>query len=229
MQVQKKYSNFLIELDVILDTRMGTIASYGHEALTKNVVPSYFVRQTDNFKLDDYKERYKNRDKTTLGNSVRTPFLENVVLPFIDDRNKSMLSGPEASVPRLIINTFPYVLTDEEINIIARSVAAVTQKLCEIQVVYWSYSDITPAMLKKEFVAMALYDYVEWIEVHSRGKEKLTSTCPDVALFGPEIVLEEFDPKDNIFRKIEDFTRIFIHLQLLPIEEFSMILVPIGD
>ncbi len=226
-------SRLFVEFDAIFDTRAATIYSYGEQAVLDNINEKYFIRIIDRFKnidYDDFKNRYAARDKRAIFNSVTTPVLY-MVSDFVESTIVNSINSPDKMIPEIIINTYPYVLSEEEIKLIQETLVNYTKGYAEIVFVHMAISEITPMYVRDNLSILILYDYPVWLETHSATGDLNKITAPSTTLIGPEIFYIDPDPsivrmadssKINIFRAMEDYTSPFINLKLLPIYIFSM-------
>lgn len=217
-------AGFLVELDVLLDTRLSVFYKEGIEKPFDDFHKEYFKRDQDKFKyLPDFKDLYEERDVENIKNALMTNFID-VVIEYaekVDKQNKEM---PLFVKPCLMINIYPYQLDEVSIETIIKSFVIITEGLCDVQVVNMSYEDITPTFVKEKVSMMALYRYDIWLELHSKNKNFEKVTCPEVALLGPAIYFKD-KPKqvtEDPFASLQFLASPLVGLTLLPISYFCI-------
>lgn len=216
----------LVELDALLDTRLGTLVTEDMGALEKVIDDGYHLRYVDKFKCcPNFKELYKNRTKDILVNSLMT-YVGPHLYDFFKKTIKANLStSPFKKIPKILLNTYPYVLSVDEIKIIKSALTKLT--LCQnIDTVYLGVSDLTPNFLKTLSV-IYMYDYSLWVHYHLENKTFLKNSCPKTLLFAPAIYFsdkcsDKVEDRLKAFESIELLMGPYINLSLLPIEYFSI-------
>ena len=230
-----------IPLDVLLDTRIGTIARLGGADLVLQVLQgNYHQRHDDKFLNVDqeaYQHLYANRDEQTLSVSFSTN-IEVYLRKLVHTLVQQALVRPFHQGVRVVVNTYPYQLSDE---ITSQIVVALGDKLIgdlgikiPLQIVADHLPDqaLTPEYCKQHFAAMFMYDYTPWLEVQKHALIK--RPMPEVSLFAPAIYFVQTPTEEDLalsqtefgmnpFQVIQKSLRGGIDLQLLPIELFSII------
>lgn len=215
-----------VELDCLLDTRLGTLFRINKKNTINLIMNNYNQRFIDVFPgydTNEYNELYAKRDRKTLLVSPSTPlifFIEKYVDSLID----KIYTTPIIDIPKLVINTYPYNLTDREINIIISGIAAVSAKKIEITTIRKEIKELTPVVLNNNYIIVFMYEYRLWLEHYSENEVLNMVTCPDVTMYGPQLVYDENIQSTELeegFKTIENFTRAVIDLQLLPVGYFS--------
>lgn len=225
-----KKTRLLVDLDSIFDTRLGTLLQMGDDKAQAAIDHGYHDRISDSWPgvdFQEFKERYKKRDKVTLKHSLVTPMLslaKEFALQILNNINNT----PFHSVPILLLNIYPYALSDEEVKVIAAGVKAGTMGLCEIQIVNMSPEEITPLYVKLNLALLAIYDYDEWLDLHAVNGNWKSCRAPDVTLLAPMIAKTDVKHASNSvqegFAEMQKMTAPFIDLKLLHIENFSLVL-----
>lgn len=229
MTKQIETSTVLIELDALLDTRIAVIAGLGDAALDSVMRSDYHNRLMDVFENVDetlFNERYQNRDKTVLANAVLTP-MGQMLKEFAFKTLKQMVETPFHYQPKIMLNVYPYKLTEDESKVLIASIIDITGGKADVQVIDVSYEDITPSYVKANLSILVLYEYYKWLEIHSENEKFKHATCPEVTLLGPAIYFKKPDNMPNndteAFEAMQTLASPLIGLRLLPIENFSMV------
>lgn len=222
-----KNSALFIELDALLDTRIGALLKLGFDTVEKVLQENYIERLSDNFKNIDlklFRQYYKERDKTILKNSVVTP-MSIIINDFVKKTSKQNLTSPTVFKPKVILNIYPYELKKEEIQNLLYVLVNITDKLADIEIVNMAYEEISPSYLSLETSILILYEYHIWLETQTKIGNFKTKACPEISLLGPAIYFteEKIITDKNPFIAIEELTAPFIKLKLLPIKYFSFV------
>lgn len=189
MSEANKRSTLYVELDALFDTRMAILFQYGEEVVMEAFKENYANRRVDEFPgVDraDFEQRYAKRDRDVLLNAQITPVAE-IIMEFIHRTIKASGATPFQYNPRVILNVHPYQLLSDEIEVIENGLRQITDDLCEIQVVNRSREEVTPTWVRQECQLLFMYDYWNWLELHSANKNFEKTACPLVQLHGPAL------------------------------------------
>lgn len=228
-----KTSAIFVELDTLLDTRMATLNRMGQEAVESALKAGYHSRPFDFFPGVDeaeFKRLYDARDKVTLAQALVTPICQ-LVREFVAKTLDNVHNSPFHYRPKIILNIHPYKLTEGEIQVFIKTFRALTLGAADIEAVDMSYEQISPLYVKTNLSVMVLYQYDQWLEVHSQSEAFKKVTAPDVSLLAPAIYFKKPEkkpkPDDDPFAAMQQLAAPFIGLALMPIENFSMVLKPV--
>lgn len=225
-----------IELDCLLDTRLAVLYSFGEALLKTAFTEAYYERVQDVFPGIDretFNQRYVQRDKRCLKNAMATAMVQ-FVKEFVNETLHLAASSPHQLIPKVVVNTFPYVLTEEETTTLVKAFVVLTDSLCDVQLIHEPISALTPSFVKRHYSIMVMYEYYQWIEYHCANDGFKRVTCPEVSLIGPILYFKELPSAAELrlakeinttpFRAFELQAGPFIQLALLPIENFSIAL-----
>ena len=220
-----------VSLDCLLDTRLGTLALHDEQLAINALLNGYVKRDTDSFdglSQEQFAKLYAKRDVETLQRSVLTNMilvLKGIVKGTYDD----LFAGGQNSGVEFVINTHPYDLSDEEIDLIIKSISVKTFKSATIKAIRISDEFLTPSYCKDNFAMMIMYSYVQWFEMHVKAFE--TTQMPTVAVIAPALYSkvpskDEFEEMkaENMhpFRAAEISVAPLFCLRLLDAEMFSI-------
>lgn len=227
------FSTMLVELDCLLDTRISILSELDDNKF-QEVLKMYHSRDIDSFPyygFNRFKEKYENRDKSLLKNSLVTPIL-GLIVEFVNKTLLQILNTPYHHKPKIVINIYPYVLEEEEINNIISIIVVKTNGRCDVEIVNKSLKELTVGYVKNNLSIMVMYDCYKWIEFHSVNKAFEQITCPEVNLFSPAIYFKEKQPNlqliEEPFKSMEEIAKPLIGLKLFPVSLFSF-MMPIID
>lgn len=230
-------SKIMVMMDALLDTRMGTLLSLGEQYMTAAIADNvYYAREEDKFPgidINTFKTAYSKRDIDTLKNSGVTQVIA-LLEEYTSRIHNQNLVTPFHFIPSVILNTYPYKLSNAEIETFKKLLVRYTNEKAKVDVVYMSYEDLTPTYVKQNLTIMIMYDYYQWLEIHAENKNFETTICPEVTLLGPRIYFNGRMKlpdvmalqKENLtpFQGIEAIANPLVSLNLLPVEIFSFIL-----
>lgn len=226
-----KKQGIYIELDALLDTRLSTIISVAGEDTALNVLSNgYFTRASDNFvgvNKQEFDLAYTNRTKDALINATVTKVL-GLVNEFVFAMNKQAVLGPMHAGPKIILNTYPYSLTEEETNVIIRGLVAATNKNVDITAIRVSPVNLTPTYCKDQFAIMIMYQYDKWFEAQATNFDK--ARCPELTCIVPALYFVKEPSKEELAELVgkdmhplsamEMLSSVFINLKLYEVEMF---------
>ena len=227
---QAPISTMLVEIDSILDTRLGVLMDIVPDQVPSILADSYHDRLWDVFPGVDlltFQRRYKERDVSILKNSWSTP-MADLMTDFVMKTLKQTLRTPFHKQPKIDINSYPYVLNDTDAEIIIAAVAAKTNQQCDVSMVSYSPSDLNPVFLKNHYEVVMMYDFQEWLEVHAVSGVWKKYTCPNVSVMAPLMVKnpDSYDKNmkiQNIFSDYETLSKTmapYVDMQFLPLEAY---------
>ena len=209
MEVKDNTDNnaIYIELDTIMDTRFTVANTINPKEFKKYYISGqYHNRVKDAFgKItnDVFIARYRIRDKLLLVNSEPTRIMHLIKSYIIEQtgiiRNRGGLNGV-----RVILNTYPYDLTDSEQKIFSTILSNEVLNV-PVKFVHMKPSEVTPMWVYDNISGMFMYSGLEWIELHSSTRALMKRPLLDVNLFIPTIVIGNILSKDvnnNTFREL---------------------------
>lgn len=227
----------LIELDALLDTRIGTMALIDNEAATKMLSTDYTARLQDHFGHfsttvtdEAFREAYEKRDVDTLKVSRLTRMGEYLREMTIDIEKK-IINEPVYESVVVIIDTGHYDLTPEQRFYFEEAVKQFVGPLTEVRSDRVGTIGLLPHGLESRFDVVIIYHFHEWYEYHLNALAKtkcprVTIICPALASHKKEIKPEDFkDEQGNIVNPFEA-TRVmlaeFIGVRMIEPKEFSI-------
>lgn len=210
----------LIDLDTLLDTRIGTIKNHFPETASKIVVKDYVNRirndlwNTIGVTEEQWTNAWKNRDVLTLANSTFTGLYHNTPLILGSILANGKVS-PVHDELRITVNVWPYKLNEQELEDIVYSVQARLWDKCDITTCYLPPDAITPDLLNTKFKTYITYDFEYWMSKQLDAFK--IKRVPTVTVYYPAIVNhyneEEFkimmdkkvNPFDDLKRRLAEY------------------------
>lgn len=234
---QKSVAVVYAELDALLDTRLGTIARISQEAAERVLLSGgYHKRDSDNFAEVDmqvYRDLYSKRNVETLKVSTATKavFLLNTLVRYLKEQ---ATVRPYHDAAKVVINTFPYELSEEEKAELGTVIATWTSGLAPVELVYMSPQQLTPLYVKQHaYSSMLMYEYDPWMSLHYSPENKNAKPIQDVSIFAPAIFFSEKPSEEELqqltdtaahpLQAIEILGRSLVGLNLIDVEYFSII------
>lgn len=178
-----------VPIDCLLDTRLATLYVTHKELVPKALDANYLGRDEDVFPYVDketFAKLYAKRDVITLQEALPTRclgFLKEMVTKLM----RSASEEPQEFIPKVIINVYPYKLTNEEVEVLVKTIALKTDKLVDVTAVYMSEEEITPRYCKSNLCCIFQYDASKWLDVHAQSGAFKNCQIPDITLYMPKI------------------------------------------
>jgi hypothetical protein len=165
---------YLVSIDCIFDTRLGTIALLDPEYAAKVIAdPEYYTRTTETFKTGskkfkaaDFDTYYAMRDITTLKNSIVTKLID-----YIADDISEQLKEPSTRFTEirreLYLNVWPYVFDKDMSSTLVESLHLLLPYFDDIKVCSYSLLELEPSFIKQqEFNFVYQYDFQGWMNAN---------------------------------------------------------------
>lgn len=181
----------LVELDVIFDTRLGTLALIDETYPAKALANNYLLRKSDDFaamvpglELHQYQIQYAKRDLLTIANTRLTNFILNLKLIF-ERAYQELPSKPFVAKRTLYVNMWPYVVDGNLQSIIKDAIRLHCGDTFDIECVNYPITTLTPSFIKHSFTHVAMYDYDAWDTLHRA--ELIKNPMPSVSFTIPKL------------------------------------------
>lgn len=229
----KNPATVYVELDVLLDTRLGTLARISDEIASAVLLSgNYHTRVSDDFPgvdKDVYQQQYKNRDVETLRKSVVTnavPFLRHLVVVLTEQA----IARPYHDGVKVVLNTFPYQLTGVEQEEILLCVKHWLNDHAHVELVFIHPTDLTPLHCTQQYSMMFVYEYAEWLNLHTPAFAH--TPIPSVDMYAPELYSKVPTEEElaqvtreamHPFRATEVYVSSLIGLKLIEIQHFCVL------
>lgn len=166
MDVNSKY---LIMLDTLMDTRLGTILQQNNEYIG-NIKPDEYMARVDDTVLarynPEFNELWRRRTTEVLEFSMRTYFVNKALEDIVGDQRDAHMAFPDRTYT-LDINIWPYSANEEERVILKEVMQALFPTIETINIVYVSLQQMSPAwMCAMNYTMVAMYEFVAWVDYH---------------------------------------------------------------
>lgn len=232
----------LVELDALLDTRIGTIARGWPELASEFLNKQYATRISDEFNLLHpmidlalYRQAYRERDAETLMASRPTELFYRLKTIMAALEMRMMEGLPECEDVKLDINIWPYELSNEvkeEIVLTLEDHCAVTAEVSLVSIPYQELT--TDRILRDGWTFLYMYNYHEWLRFHFEKCDRVPTPIPLVTVIVPALVTEVQKVADfakqhpqvtksaDPFESLHVFFGQIINIQVSTVDEFSL-------
>lgn len=187
--------NIYVDLDSILDTRLGTVHCISPDLACTLQESGYASRVIDDWdKLlgaDNaaiFRERYSKRGTEELQSSVMTGMVPHLRAVFAS-MEKSAVNGPLTGSFTLTVNAWPYKMHPTEEDEIRLCLFTLICPFAEILFVNIPHNNLTPAHIKENYDAVIMYDFDTWLTYHWGALD--LCKMPRVSFYAPALFLKE--------------------------------------
>lgn len=227
-----------IDLDSLLDTRVGVVAIHSPEAATMLMQEGYWTRESDDYSEltqglvthSQFKQWWKERDKQALIAARPTNFIR-ILEELSEALVVSQVNLPFVSRAQYLVNYWPYQLEELEVAAIQQACEILTGNVVEVKMVFMKPEQLTPQWIKREVSLLVMYDYWSWMEAQKDNFR--THAIPEVNLLAPAVSHDRVITKEdrtvehfgevNPFAVSEMVMSVYVSLQLLPPAFFSLL------
>lgn len=208
-----------VDIESLLDLRQGILFEVveDKEALIDFLLSGdYNYRDIDSFSIvtdDEYKEAYSKRSKDILPASA----LSHVIAPV---RNKILSMEKMADMysenkrVEVVLNVYPFELTQKEREHIRNLFFIKLQTECLITVTEMTPKQLSPTFLKQSsFLSVFMYDFPTWINLHSKQLEVID--IKKINMYFP--ALQQKIPSKEDMKKVKEtgFSDMFSYTEFL--------------
>lgn len=238
---QGEIIRLLTELDALMDTRLGLMDTLDPQSAVRLVSnPDYFTRTEDRFEklcgFPDavYQEAWKQRTVDALRHSLISPSVDLVHFSVAEIEHRS-LTDPATQGCELDVNTYPYLLTEEEQRGVMEALLLRIGINAPIRLLYEPPSFFTPELIRKRYAGMILYNHNAWLEAQGEKLFAGVMGIPNVTLVAPKLAKDTMpDPAmydfkaHGVKRDIDPFDASahvlsqFIHLEFVDVGHFCL-------
>lgn len=186
----------MVMVDALFDTRLAVLDRLDNTFPDKVLdTKGYHRRLTDEFHFlvpeintAVFQKAYKERTGDDLANSVMTSMIIQLD-KIVTDLERSYVNGdPEAAIPIIEINVFPYVLHAWELEELAEVIKEQVGFICEVNVVRIAYKQINIDFLRNgNYGALIVYDVNEWLFNAMQGLDKHPLGVPHILVVAPAL------------------------------------------
>lgn len=189
-----------IDLDSLLDTRLATLASLDTQAASELVSrgSNYRQRDTDDWTTltdgsvttEEFLEAYAKRNKETLKVARPTKAVQ-LLRQMSSTLVEQSLSEPDVDRIRVVVNTYPYELTEKEEQLIVGAVMVYCNIASDVITTWMSLEEMKPAYIKENWDGVVFYDFDAWLSVH--GQDLNEVRMPSHSFIAPALFVKPVD------------------------------------
>ena len=221
-----------VDIQALFDTRLAALTVLlPDEIVELTASGKYFTREMDRFEFKrgslsaEAIARMRNAGRyDLLTNSLMTAmplFLMEIVARYME----MALSTPYVQSVDILINMHPYLLSEIHQDTIRRCLQEQYSLSVPINFVNKPMMELTPSYFREECLALILYDYVDWTNLHH--KEIISRPIKNLAVYVPKLLIrtptqQELDTFYNHGTSPFEFARsLFEHLFPFQYKEIS--------
>lgn len=231
-----RYRYIFFDLDSLLDTRMSMLFMDSPDVLEAFLGAQYPRRLTDVFSADhrdQWVAAWAARTTRVLRHAKLTKVID-VINEYLERCHSRLGVDPDAQIPGMLLNTFPYVLTKPALELIKQGIFMRTGTVTHLKIIHTDPATLTAKWLVDQGVEkMVLYDYRSWL--NALASTEPIKGCPHIQCLVPAIsfdrttaevleadrVLKAIDPLLDVFKVTSNLSRLLVRLELLDAELFS--------
>lgn len=234
----------LIDLDALLDTRLGTLFSIDEDEANNILFNGWHQRLSDDLTEfdtiitnEEFKDAYDNREVETLKASRVTNIIKSLAM-----ENKKLfvdLLSPNTPLEDycIVINIYPYAIDLDTQYELGKAIAELMGGDPPIKFV-----DLLPDSTRLSYLEMhgftdyITYDISGWMvrEFNDCKNPEDFTHCPNITVWGPRLLTSknslnqvlkehtEIDPRDSPFEICRVIFGACVKLEFLPVEDFCI-------
>lgn len=222
-----------IDIQSLLDVRQSALVILmGQEPGLKYVnTEEYYLRVSDDFPVQDdlYNLLLNDISGAVLSHATVT-YMVVILSNRLDQIEKLNVFDNDVSQTELVVNTFPYRLTENTATSFRDALFTKLTTPVVISLIYEPLSTLTPTFIKHSGICQFYcYEAAQWLKLHS--EQILSGSLRDVRLFFPSLgktQLTEAESKDilkigfsDVFAYTEFIFSKFVKMQFLPTMFYS--------
>lgn len=192
-----KNQTYLIDVDMLLDTRLGTLAKMNPEYPTIVLSNGWHHRPGDfyeqwiqGFNRKEFDRLWAVRDNETMSLSLPTAYLPELVSD-LNFMYTNSINHPHVEGNVLKVNIYPFLLTDDERDVLADIMRGYVGNGIKVEVVRIPPEDLTPERIRTEIDVMVRYDFDDWFTLHH--EELLENKMPSKIYKAPLLLKKPLD------------------------------------
>ena len=235
----------LIDIDVLLDTRLATLLLIDDEWVGKVIDNGYRARESDvwsklapGIDQEEYDNLYKNRDVNTLALSRLTSFMP-VLLDIVKQYEYTLTLEPDTLREAfIVINTHPYELEESNLADIVFAVKEYIGEMVQVKITHEPFERLSvPYMVDTGYTQYITYNFTEWCEHHFGNGYDLEKPVelPHFSIVAPKVFkreiseehqeeLEQYEMTDeDPYGLLQMLFASTFELTFMPVEAYSLI------
>lgn len=236
----------MIDLDVLLDTRLGLLSSIDEQLAVDVLDKGWRIRQsneisqfTDRLTDEQFKNKWENRTSDVLVWSRPTNFIFELAKMLEQLETNFILDSGRIKQAMVLINIYPYAdLTEDEQIDILDAMRSLIKSNIEFKICNFSHSITDLPFLKQhEILTYVVYDWVNWFHkaLDAEKGQKAFIPYPKLTIIAPAVLTKKDDVKKftaeekqmmgnkSPFELLRVYWSALFGLQFYPIELMSVL------
>ena len=192
------HQRILVELDALIDTRLGTMACIDPQAAGDLLDNGYDTRMSDDFSRftnrvsnETFREAYKNREVHSVILGVPTEMNASLLEILLLLEREKLGGAPDVESISVEVNYWPYKLEPWEVEHIGACIHSQIGTMAVLTMVSLPHSEMTlEYFLYKSYTAVVMYNFEDWADVILRPCNILTppkTLLPAMSMIIPQI------------------------------------------
>lgn len=230
-------SKIYVDIYSLLDIRQAILSKLIDPIKLAEFVVSdeYNFRKTDiftNVDMVEYKRIEQNITADILPRATVTYIINTVITKLQNLQKRNSYYG-ESKQPEVLLNVYPFKLTEEQTEALQNLVFIKLGKACFVTLINKPVEEISPFFIKSlDISACYIYDASCWIETHTDSLNNIK--LPDSLIYFPSIYKVEDDTNEitkitklgfkDIFSYVEFLLSSAVNINFLPIFFYSNII-----
>lgn len=214
--MKRKYSIIYVDLESLLDIRQAILLSLLTEEEVTEIIFSdnYNFREVEEFPKvtkEQHQLLYSNLNKSLLPKSTIT-YIINILETKIANLEKRNIYYGETTFPKLLINTYPFNLNEEERNLLRNMIFIKLKNKCEIDIVEMPIDNLSPYFIKSNnIITIFMYKFNDWLSKHTEALNNLK--LPNTIFYFPSLLAEKPSSEDLVKIKKYNYNDIFSFME----------------
>lgn len=228
-----------LDLDSLYDTRLATLESIDPRLAKTAIANGYYKRDEDVFPHVDkktFRELYDQRGEDLLETAMVTNVL-SILSTFIKDSIRRVCETPSKGEINVFLNVYPYQIDKTTAHAMLKPLSKLTAGSANVHILNLKPEHLTLRYCRDNFSLMVMYDFEQWLEIHTRNDAFRNTPIPDITLFVPELYLTPVKPTQeelrevvrqgsHPFRSVERMAKHMVGLSMIEIEHYCANIPP---
>jgi hypothetical protein len=207
----------MVELDALLDTRISILADMGvdlDELERRGYKHRVYDRHDDLYDYEKYQRRYIERDNKTLIRATSTELLL-YLQEMIKSRHQYLEEHHEDEYYHIVVNTYPYTLTEHQVKCIQSAVAHYLAALgCKIDIDRLPIEKLDKSYVQDHNISyLFMYHYELWLNHHLIDKDTKDTTYEGLTIVSPYLVSSKMTKE--LAKLLDDYQNDGIHPSMI--------------
>lgn len=211
-------ASIYVDIDSLLDLRQAALTHLVKQKRLAEFLNSdeYNFREIDRFKDIDmvkFHQHHNEKDSDLISRSTITYILNVLKTKVVNLEKRNNFYG-ESKKPEVLLNIYPFILTQQEQEEIQNALFIKLETNCLISIISKPIEEVSPFFIKSnDIIAAFIYNFSKWANAHSESLSK--SPLKDTLLYFPSIYYDTRKQEQlSIITKL-GFKDIFSYLEYL--------------